>query len=73
LYHCVKLDEEGEWLLDAGNSFGQVDLRLMLRPDDGVHIDLRHRGIMDFNEVGGDGRMHPDSAEPAIYQVAHNA
>ena len=43
----------GEWFLDAGEGFGQVDVRLMLKTDDGVHIYLRYSGVMDFNEVVG--------------------
>ena len=100
----------GEWFLDAGEGFGQVDVRLLLRTDDGAPIYLRYGGIMDFNEaVGaklaagqstdygdnkflthvrmecadpkyawlattravGEGRMHPDCVEYAIYEMAH--
>ena len=100
----------GEWFLDAGEGFGQVDVRLMLRTDDGAHVYLRYSGVMDFNEVVmaklaagestdygdnrfltqvrmesadpsyawltstiavGEGRMHPDCVEYAIYEVAH--
>ena len=32
----------GEWFLDAGKGFGQVDVRLMLRTDDGASIYLRY-------------------------------
>ncbi len=101
----------GEWFLDSGDGFGQVDVRLMLRTEDGVHIYLRYSGIMDFNEVVGaklaagqsteygdnkfltqvrlecadpkyawlattiavgEGRMHPDCVEYAIFEVAHD-
>ena len=41
----------GEWLLDAGDGFGQVDVRLLLRTDDDVPIYMRYTGLMDFNEV----------------------
>lgn len=41
----------GEWMLDAGDGFGQVDVRLMLRTDDDVPIYMRYSGLMDFNEV----------------------
>jgi hypothetical protein len=100
----------GEWFLDAGEGFGQVDVRLMLRTDDGAHVYLRYSGVMDFNDVVmgklaagtstdygdnrfltqvrmesaatdyawltstiavGEGRMHPDCVEYAIYEVAH--
>ena len=100
----------GEWFLDAGEGFGQVDVRLMLRTNDGASIYLRYSGVMDFNEaVGaklaagqstefgdnrfltqvrfecahpgyewlsttiavGEGRMHPDCVEYAIYEVVH--
>lgn len=100
----------GEWFLDAGDGFGQVDVRILLQTDDGAPIYLRYSGIMDFNEtVGaklaagqstefgdnrfltqvrfeaahadyawlattiavGEGRMHPDCVEYAIYECAH--
>ncbi len=100
----------GEWFLDAGDGFGQVDVRLMLRTHDGAPIYLRYGGIMDFNSVVaeklaagrstefgdnrflthvrmecaapeyawlattiaiGEGRMHPDCVEYAIYEAAH--
>ena len=100
----------GEWLLDAGDGFGQVDVRLLLETDDGVPFYMRYSGLMDFNEtVGaklaagestafgdnpfltqvrfecghadygwltrtlavGEGRMHPDCVEYAIYALAH--
>lgn len=106
----VVLPGGGEWLLDAGAGFGQVDVRLMLKTTDGAHIYLRYSGIMDFNDVVagklaagqstdygdnrfltqvrmecadpryaslattiavGEGRMHPDCVEYAIYEVAH--
>ena len=41
----------GEWLLDAGDGFGQVDVRLLLHTDDGAPIYMRYSGLMDFNEV----------------------
>ena len=101
----------GEWLLDAGDGFGQVDVRLLLETDDGVPFYMRYSGLMDFNatvaeklaagqstdfgdnrfltqvrfECGhadyawltrtiavGEGRMHPDCVEYAIYEVAHD-
>jgi hypothetical protein len=101
----------GEWFLESGEGFGQVDVRLMLRTDDDVHIYLRYSGVMDFNEVVGgklaagqsteygdnrfltqvrmecadpkyawlattiavgEGRMHPDCVEYAIYEVDHS-
>ncbi|MAG34340.1 MAG: hypothetical protein CL908_25965 [Deltaproteobacteria bacterium] len=104
------LQNGGEWLLDAGEGMGQVDVRLLLRTDDGAHIYMRYSGIMDFNEVVGhkladgvstdygdnkflthvrlecadpeyawltttlavgEGRMHPDCVEYAIYELAH--
>jgi hypothetical protein len=100
----------GEWFLDAGEGFGQVDVRLMLRTADGAHVYLRYSGIMEWNEVVtaklaagestdygdnrfltqvrmesadpryawltstiavGEGRMHSDRVEYAIYEVAH--
>ena len=100
----------GEWFLDAGEGFGQVDVRLMLRTDDDVPIYMRYSGIMDFNEaVGeklasgksteygdnkflthvrfecgdsryawlattvavGEGRMHPDCVEYAVYELVN--
>lgn len=106
----VVLPGGGEWFLDAGQGFGQVDVRLMLKTHDGSHIYLRYNGIMDFNDVVGgklaagqstdygdnrfltqvrmecadpryaflattiavgEGRMHPDCVEYAIYEVAH--
>jgi len=106
----VVLPGGGEWFLDAGEGFGQVDVRLMLQTNDGAHIYLRYSGVMDFNEVVGgklaagqsteygdnkfltqvrmecadpryaelatmiavgEGRMHPDCVEYAIYEVAH--
>lgn len=47
----VILPPGGEWLLDAGDGFGQVDVRLLLRTDDDVPIYMRYTGLMDFNEV----------------------
>ncbi len=106
----VVLPGGGEWLLDAGDGFGQVDVRLLLRTDDEASIYMRYSGVMDFNEaVGaklaagkstefgdnhfltqvrfecghpdyawltrtiavGEGRMHPDCVEYAIYEAAH--
>ena len=100
----------GEWFLDAGDGYGQVDVRLLLETEDGVPIYLRYSGVMDFNEtVGaklaagqstefgdnrfltqvrmecahpdyawltsiiavGEGRMHPDCVEYAIYEATH--
>ena len=100
----------GEWLLDAGEGFGQVDVRLMLRTEDEVPIYMRYSGIMDFNEVVGgklaagksteygdnrflthvrfecaderyawlsttvavgEGRMHPDCVEYAVYELVN--
>lgn len=102
------LHNGGEWFLDAGDGMGQVDVRLMLRTEDGAPIYMRYSGIMDFNElVGqklaqgvstdygdnrflthvrfecadpryawltttvavGEGRMHPDCVEYAIYEL----
>ena len=101
----------GEWFLDAGDGFGQVDVRLMLRTNDGAAIYMRYSGIMDMNdtvmgklssgqstEFGdnqfqthvrfecahpgyewlattvavGEGRMHPDCVEYAVYELAHD-
>lgn len=49
----VVLPGGGEWFLDAGDGFGQVDVRLMLKTHDDAHIYMRYSGIMDFNEVVG--------------------
>lgn len=98
----------GEWLLDAGDGFGQVDVRLLIETHDGAHVYMRYSGLMDFNEVVagklaqgqstefgdnpflthvrfecadarydwltrtiavGEGRMHPDCVEYAIYAL----
>ena len=106
----VVLPPGGEWLLDAGDGFGQVDVRLMLRTNDDVPIYMRYSGLMDFNETVqgklaagqstdfgdnpflthvrfecaderyawltrviavGEGRMHPDCVEYAIYELVN--
>ena len=106
----IVLPGGGEWFLDAGDGFGQVDVRLMLRTNDDAHIYMRYSGIMDFNEaVGaklaagestnfgdnkflthvrfecadpsyawlatsvcvGEGRMHPDCVEYAVYELVN--
>ena len=43
----------GEWLLDAGDGFGQIDVRLMLKTTDDAHVFMRYTGLMDFNETVG--------------------
>ena len=106
----VVLPPGGEWLLDAGDGFGQVDVRLMLRTNDDAPIYMRYSGLMDFNETVqgklaagqstefgdnpflthvrfecaderyawltrviavGEGRMHPDCVEYAIYELVN--